>query len=149
MSASKIAKCAVVMMMGSLMVAQTKAEGKKKSARITDPQIIAAMQKVSPKVLQANDEKLVSFGTRQTLSVKLPDDSPRGIKKAAQWIQEQFENYSKACNGCLEVKTQTETQPVSERIPEPTPITNVYAVLKGTDPESAKRIFVITGHYDS
>jgi hypothetical protein len=151
LSASKIAKCAVLMILGSLMVAQTKTPGKKTagSASKTDSQIVAAMRKVSVETLKANDEKLVSFGTRQTLSVKLPDDSPRGIKKAAEWIKEQFESYSKACGGCLEVKTQTETQPVSDRIPEPTPITNVYAVLKGTDPESAKRIFVITGHFDS
>lgn len=151
LSASKIAKCAVLMMLGSLMVAQTKTPEKKTTgpSAKTDPQIVAAMKRVSAEQLKANDEKLVSFGTRHTLSVKLPDDSPRGIKKAAQWIQEQFESYSKACNGCLEVKTQTETQPISERIPEPTPITNVYAVLKGTDPDSGKRIFVITGHYDS
>lgn len=151
LSASKIAKCAVLMMLGSLMVAQTKSPGKKTtgSASKTDPQIVAAMRNVSAETLKANDEKLVSFGTRQTLSVKLPDDSPRGIKKAADWIKSQFEEYSKACGGCLEVKTQTEIQPVSDRIPEPTPITNIYAVLKGTDPESTKRIFVITGHYDS
>ena len=150
LSASKIAKCAVLMMIGSLMVAQTKTPVKKTTGSTkTDPQIAGAMRKVSAETLKANDEKLVSFGTRQTLSVKLPDDSPRGIKKAAEWIRSQFESYSKACGGCLEVKTQTETQPVSDRIPEPTPITNVYAVLKGTDPESAKRIFVITGHYDS
>ena len=36
-----------------------------------------------------------------------------------------------------------------DRIPQPTVITNVYAVLKGTDPESAKRIVLVTGHYDS
>jgi hypothetical protein len=151
LSARKIAKCAVVMMLGSVMVAQTKSPAKKTTgaAGKADPQIVAAMKKVSVEQLKANDEKLVSFGTRQTLSMKLPDDSPRGIKKAAQWIESQFEAYSKACGGCLEVKTQTETQPSSDRIPDPTPITNVYAVLKGTDPESANRIFVITGHYDS
>ena len=151
LSASKIAKCAVLMMLGSLMVAQTKTAVKKSTGSTgkTDPQIIAAMKKVSAEKLKANDEKLVSFGTRQTLSVKLPDDSPRGIKKAAAWIKSQFEEYSKACGGCLEVKTQTETQEPSSRIPEATPITNVYAILHGTDPESAKRIFVITGHYDS
>jgi len=36
-----------------------------------------------------------------------------------------------------------------ERIPKATVITNVYAVLKGTDPENAKRIVLVTGHYDS
>src|SRR6266699_2506246 len=28
-------------------------------------------------------------------------------------------------------------------------ITNVYAVLRGTNPEDAKRIVLVTGHYDS
>src|SRR6202030_569918 len=36
-----------------------------------------------------------------------------------------------------------------DRIPKPTLITNVYAVLRGTDPESPKRIVLVTGHYDS
>src|SRR4029077_6228683 len=37
----------------------------------------------------------------------------------------------------------------ADRIPQPTEIVNVYAVLKGTDPEGAKRIVLVTGHYDS
>jgi hypothetical protein len=47
------------------------------------------------------------------------------------------------------VKTDTFTEAAGERIPKATEITNVYAVLKGTDPESAKRIVLVTGHYDS
>jgi hypothetical protein len=38
---------------------------------------------------------------------------------------------------------------VADRIPQATEITNVYAVLKGTDAENAKRIVLVTGHYDS
>jgi hypothetical protein len=47
------------------------------------------------------------------------------------------------------VKEDSFLQPVADRIPNPTQITNVYAVLKGSDPESAKRIVLVTGHYDS
>ena len=36
-----------------------------------------------------------------------------------------------------------------DRIPKATEITNVYAVLKGTDAEQSKRIVLVTGHYDS
>ena len=32
---------------------------------------------------------------------------------------------------------------------KPTKITNVYAILRGTDPANAGRIYVVTGHYDS
>ena len=37
----------------------------------------------------------------------------------------------------------------AERIPVPTVITNVVATLRGTQPESANRIYVVSGHYDS
>jgi len=49
----------------------------------------------------------------------------------------------------LEVKTDTFTQEPVERVPQPTQLTNVYAVLKGTDPQAASRIVLVTGHYDS
>jgi Zn-dependent M28 family amino/carboxypeptidase len=73
----------------------------------------------------------------------------RGIGAAREWIKSQFEAYSRECAGCLEVKTDTFTQPVSDRIPSPTVLTNVYAVLKGTNAEDAKHIVLVTGHYDS
>ena len=47
------------------------------------------------------------------------------------------------------MKTDAFTQAPAERIPQPTEIINVYAVMKGTDPEAAKRIVLVTGHYDS
>ena len=64
-------------------------------------------------------------------------------------MDQEFERYSKDCGGCLEVKTDSFTEPVADRIPQPTEITNVYAVLRGTDAENAKRIVLVTGHYDS
>ena len=100
--------------------------------------------------IQANIEKLVSFGTRLTLSAQDPASiaAGHGIGAAREWIKSEFERYSKDCGGCLEVKTDASPK----RRPtgfQPTEITNVYAVLKGTDPESAKRIVLVTGHYDS
>lgn len=116
-----------------------------------DPRIAAALKNISSSQIQSTIEKLVSFGTRSTLSAQDAASiaSGRGIGAAREWIKSQFERYSRDCNGCLEVKTDTFTQPVSERIPQPVELTNVYAVLKGTDPESAKRIVLVTGHYDS
>jgi hypothetical protein len=116
-----------------------------------DPRIQAALRQISAQRIQANIEKLVSFGTRSTISAQ---DSAaiaagRGIGAAREWIKAQFEAYSKDCGGCLEVKEDTFTEQPAERIPKPTQLTNVYAVLKGTDPENAKRIVLVTGHYDS
>src|SRR5712664_4165328 len=116
-----------------------------------DPQIAAAIRQVSAERLQQTVDKLVSFGTRSTLSAQ-DDDSikaGKGIGAAREWIKSEFERYSRECGGCLEVKTDWFTEAPGDRIPKPTDITNVYAVLKGTDPENAKRIVLVTGHYDS
>jgi Zn-dependent M28 family amino/carboxypeptidase len=116
-----------------------------------DPRIAAALQQVSAARIQANIEKLVSFGTRSTLSAQDPASlaAGRGIGAAREWIRAELERYSKDCGGCLEVKTDSFTEEPADRIPKPTEITNVYAVLKGTDAENAKRIVLVTGHYDS
>jgi Peptidase family M28 len=116
-----------------------------------DPQIAAALQQISADRIRANIEKLVSFGTRSTLSAQ--DDASiakgRGIGAAREWIKSEFERYSNECGGCLDVKTDSFVQPPADRIASPTELTNVYAVLKGTNPENAKRIVLVTGHYDS
>jgi hypothetical protein len=116
-----------------------------------DARVASALKQVSADRIRANIEKLVSFGTRSTLSAQDPDSisAGKGIGAAREWLKSQFESYSKDCGGCLEVKTDGFTEAPAERIPKPTEITNVYAVLKGTDPESAKRIVLVTGHYDS
>ncbi|HEX4785693.1 MAG TPA: M28 family metallopeptidase [Candidatus Sulfotelmatobacter sp.] len=116
-----------------------------------DPEIAAALRQISAQRIQADIEKLASFGTRLTLSAQDSASiaSGRGIGAAREWIKSEFERYSKDCGGCLEVKTDTFTEQPTERIPKATEITNVYAVLKGTDAASAKRIVLVTGHYDS
>jgi hypothetical protein len=117
----------------------------------TDGKITAAVKEISPPQIQASIEKLVSFGTRLTLSRQDPASltSGHGIGAAREWIKSEFERYSRDCGGCLEVKTDTFTQATADRIPKPTEITNVYAVLKGADPEDSKRVVLVTGHYDS
>jgi len=116
-----------------------------------DPQIAAALKQVSSQKIQANIEKLVSFHTRLTLSAQDPASivAGRGIGAAREWIKSEFERYSQDCGGCLDVKTDSFTESPADRIPTSTVITNVYAVLKGTDPDRAKQIVLVTGHYDS
>jgi hypothetical protein len=76
-----------------------------------------------------------------------------GVTAAAKWIEQQFTTISEACHGCLEVKTDTFTEPADSgprsRIHVPTTITNVYAILRGSDPAQASRMYLVTGHYDS
>ena len=116
-----------------------------------DPQIAAAMKEVSPARVKATIDKLVSFHTRSTLSAADPAAiaSGRGIGAAREWIHSEFERYSKACGGCLQVRMDSYVQQPGERINKPTEIVNVVATLPGTDPASAARIVLVTGHYDS
>jgi hypothetical protein len=116
-----------------------------------DPRISESLKQISAQRIQATIEKLVSFQTRLTLSAQDPEATAagHGIGAAREWIRSEFERYSHDCGGCLEVKTDAFLEAPADRIPKPTQITNVYAVLRGSDAESAKRIVLVTGHYDS
>jgi hypothetical protein len=116
-----------------------------------DAKIAKLLLQVSPARVQATIEKLVSFGTRITTGPVDADTiaKGRGIGAAREWIKSEFQRYSDACGGCLEVKTDVFTEQPGGRIPQPTELWNVYAVMKGTDPEAAKHIVLVTGHYDS
>jgi hypothetical protein len=119
-----------------------------------DPAIAKALAQVSPAQIQSSIEKLVSFHNRSTLSSMDTDLPPgQGVSAAADWIAGEFQRYSDACGGCLEVKRDTFTQqaepPPQGRIPKPTTITNIYAILRGRDPAQATRMVLVTGHYDS
>jgi hypothetical protein len=124
--------------------------GKAISALPPDPRIAAAIESISPKAVRADIAMLVTFKNRSTLSSMTPHLPPgTGAPAAANWIFDQYTAISKACGGCLEVKRDTFTQPVGSRIPTPTTLTNVYAILKGTDPAQSNRTVLVTGHYDS
>ena len=120
-------------------------------AAAPDARIAAALNEISSARVQANISALIAFGTRSTLSAQdsAAIASGRGIGAAREWIRAQFEQYSKDCGGCLEVKVDSYTQQSGERLSQPTVISNVYAVLKGTEPGPVPRIVLVTGHYDS
>jgi len=110
-----------------------------------DPEITKMIKEVSPKNIEATIRKLVSFGTRNTLSEQ--DNPTRGIGAARDWLYAEFQKISNDCGGCLDVQKQAFVQPKANRIPEPTTLTNVFAILKGTS--DATRVYVVSGHYDS
>jgi hypothetical protein len=122
-----------------------------------DKQIATALREVSAEKIKSNIETLVGFKNRNTTSSTESNPAPgTGVLAAADWLQSQFGSYSQACGGCLEVKEDSFVeQPLAgltayrARIVKPTPIRNVYAVLRGTDPVAAKRMYLITGHYDT
>jgi hypothetical protein len=115
-----------------------------------DPRIAAAIAAIDPVRIEKIISSLVGFGNRNTLSSMATDlPSGQGASAAADWIEGQFKDISEACGGCLEVKRDTFTETPQSRIPQPTRISNVYAILRGSDPAQAARMYLVTGHYDS
>ncbi len=124
--------------------------GKPVAPAPADLRIQAAIRQISPQRIQQDINTLVGFHNRSTLSssgVGIPNG--QGILPAADWIAAQYSDYSKACDGCLEVKRDRFTQQPGPRIAQPTVLENIYAVLRGTDPAQANRVYLVTGHYDS
>jgi hypothetical protein len=99
---------------------------------------------VSPARQRAVIERLVSFGTRHTLSDTR--SSARGIGAARRWVASEFASISKDCAQPLQVVTPSQVVS-NNRVPTPTEVMDVVAIQRGTtDPE---RVIVITGHLDS
>jgi len=110
-----------------------------------DPQLRAMLREIDPHRIEAIIRRLVAFGTRHTLSTQ--DDPVRGIGAARDWIQAEFQRYAESSAGRMTVSLDSFIQPVSNRIPVPTRITNVVATLRGS--LTPERVYVVTGHYDS
>ena len=110
-------------------------------------QISRIVQDVDARNIERTISKLVSFGTRNTLSAQ--DDPNRGIGAARDWLFEEFSKVATESGGRMTVQRQTFEQPKAARVPAPTMITNIVATLTGTQPESEGRTYVVSGHYDS
>ena len=112
-----------------------------------DIEIEAMVKEISVDSLTQNLTKLVSFGTRATLSNQT--STTNGIGASRAWILTRFNDYAKASNGRLSAFIDTTTYNADKRrVNRPIILGNVVATLKGTDPND-KRIFVISGHLDS
>ncbi len=134
-----------IVLLCSVFVLFVSAGFAQKSREKPNAEIGAMLKEVSAKRIENDVRKLVSFGTRNTLSEQ--DNPARGIGAARDWIFAEFQRISNDCGNCLTIEKQTFLQPKAVRIAEPTNLTNVVATLKGTtDPA---RIYVVSGHYDS
>jgi hypothetical protein len=110
-----------------------------------DKELRAILREVDPRRIEAIVRKLVTFGTRHTLSTQ--DDPVRGIGAARDWIFAEMRRYAAASEGRMTVELQSYVQPPADRIPVPTRITNVVATLRGS--VTPERVYVVSGHYDS
>ena len=107
------------------------------------------MREIRPDLLRKNLDKLCSFGTRHTLSVQ--DEFAKGIGGARMWLQQAFEDCQRSIAGqpLLDVYPEVFEQPAVERMPSGGTIVNVVAVIPGTLPEAADRVYYMVAHYDT
>lgn len=99
---------------------------------------------VSESRLHGYIEKMVSFGTRSTIS---DQTSPvRGIGVARKWVESEFRAIGEACGGCLEYALPSDTV-TGNRYPQPTLVVDVVAIQRGTS--EPNRVVIIQGHLDS
>src|SRR5690242_19344016 len=103
-----------------------------------DARLRQIVQPVSAARMKATVEKLVSFGTRHTLSSQT--DPKRGIGAALNWGQQQCESYG------LPTVRPCDTY-TGERLPAPTRVCDMVAIQRGT--ERPNDVVIITGHIDS
>jgi hypothetical protein len=99
---------------------------------------------VNPAELHATISKLVSFGTRHTLSETRSET--RGIGAARRWVQSRFVALSGECGNCLEVVTPSQVF-TTARVPQPTEVMDIVAIQRGSS--DSNRVILITGHLDS
>ena len=108
------------------------------------PIIHQMIRDVSADRIENDIRKLVSFGTRHTLSDT--KSQTQGIGAARRWIFSEFEKVSASCGGCLDVMYVSDIV-TGNRIPEPTEVVSVIAIQRGEhDPN---RYVSMSGDIDS
>ncbi|TCD61467.1 hypothetical protein EIP91_008402 [Steccherinum ochraceum] len=112
-----------------------------------DAELTSILSEIDPKRVEAIITKLVSFGTRHTLSNQT--DPQRGIGAARDWIASQMRGFAanarKGTN--VTVTVPSYIQGPAESIPFNVNISNIITTIQGS--EKSNRVYIITGHYDS
>jgi hypothetical protein len=112
-----------------------------------DAEIEQMVKEISADSLQSYIFKMVSFGTRSTLSTTT--DKKHGIGAAREWVVQKFKEFAKNSGGRMTAFVDTVTlQADGRRVDVATNLGNAMAVLKGTDPND-DRVYIISGHLDS
>jgi Zn-dependent M28 family amino/carboxypeptidase len=114
---------------------------------VYDPEIKKMVAEVKAENMEATVRKLVSFGTRHTLSET--KSNTRGIGAAQRWVKSEFDKYALESGGRLtSIIDYFTIKADGKRIATDSQLGNVMATLKGTDPTD-DRVLIISGHLDS
>ena len=94
--------------------------------------------------LKADVEKLVSFGTRHSLSSV--SDPKRGIGAARDWAAEELRRIAQRCGDCMTIERIAD-QFKGPRAPQGVIIENILAIQPGSG--NPAHVIIIAGHIDS
>jgi Zn-dependent M28 family amino/carboxypeptidase len=113
----------------------------------SDSEIKKMVAEVKAENLETIVRKLVTFGTRHTLSDTKSET--RGIGAAQKWVKSEFDRYALESNGRLTSKIDYfNLKADGKRITKDTEVANVMATLTGTDAND-NRVLIVSGHLDS
>jgi hypothetical protein len=121
--------------------------GKPQAKIVARPAGRIARQTVDEKGMRSLISELVGCGTRLTLSSW--SDAKRGIGCGRDHIAARMTAISKETGGKLQVLVDKFEMTAERTGGKAVPLENVYAILPGTDAKLAKRIFIVSGHFDS
>ncbi|CAN5340822.1 M20/M25/M40 family metallo-hydrolase [soil metagenome] len=125
------------------------AQKKNEKTAPLDPEISAMVKEISADSIKSHILKMVSFGTRHSLSDTLSKTS--GIGAARRWVASKFYQFRKQSGANMTVELDPcEVKPGARnpRVPRRVIMKNVVASLKGTDPND-NRVLLVSGHLDS
>jgi len=137
MRAFRLLSCAFAIIFSPVGIAQ--------EAR--NPRVEAVINSLSETRIHGTVARLVSFGTRHTLSETASES--RGIGASRRYLAAEFSALSKLPDSRLQPFEDRFTAEPGPRIPKAVELINVGAILPGLDAARAKEAIVLTGHYDS
>jgi len=122
---------------------------KKSATPALDADISLMVKEISADSIRSHIQKMVSFGTRHSLSDTV--SATTGIGAARRWVASKFIQFRKQTGANMTVELDPlEVLPGGRnaRIPRRVIMKNVLGTLKGTDPND-DRVLLISGHLDS
>jgi hypothetical protein len=104
-------------------------------------------QQVDEKSMRALIERLVSCGTRNSLSSW--NDPARGVGCARNHILARLGEIDKESGNKLRIVDDVFEATAARTGNKPVHMENIYAILAGSDPVLSKTVFIVSGHFDS
>ena len=117
------------------------------TARLPRPKGAVLRSEIDEAGMRALVEKLVSCGTRNTLSSW--SDPERGAGCGRDAVVARLNDVAKLSGGKLEVVVDKFESSSPRTNNKPAHLENVYGILPGSDPLLAKTVIVVSGHFDS